>query len=165
MILYGFHANPLKIHKVSSCDVIELRYVRDTMLFIIKRRTKSNQLTPLVERKSGEHLKDKLIKDIYNLYCFGEGSLTSLPKHMLKSEFRLVSQEVQTNNVLSKSLFATKSELDDVKIELLEKLTTLKQDLLDKMNDFGSSERVGVVQDDNPTAIINSGASSQPNPT
>ena len=128
-------------HLADSCDVIVFRHVRDMMFSIIKRRTnKSNQLASLVERKSGQHLKDKLIKDIYNLYCLGEGSLTSLPKHMFKSESRFVSQEVQTDNVLSKSLFATKSEVDDVKIELLEKLTRLKQDLLDQMNDFGSSE-------------------------
>ena len=152
-------------HLAHSCDLIELRYVRDMMFSIIKRRTKSNQLAPLVERKSGEHLKDKLIKDIFNLYCFGEGSLTSLPKHMLKSESRFISQEVQTDNILSKSLFATKSELDDVKTELLEKLTRLKQDLLDQMNSFGSSERVGVVHDDNPTPTVNSGVSSQPSPT
>ena len=105
-------------HLADSCDVIELRYIRDMMFSIIKRRTKSNQLAPLVERKSGDHLKDKLIKDIYNLYCFGEGSLSSLPKHMLKSESKFVSQEVQTDNVLSKSLFATKSQLDDVNIDL-----------------------------------------------
>ena len=89
-------------HLADSCDVIELRYVRDMMFSIIKRRTKSNQLAPLVERKSGEHLKDKLIKDIYNI---NEGCLSSLPKHMLKSESRFVSQEVQTDNVLSKSFF------------------------------------------------------------
>ena len=154
-------------HLADSCDVIELRYVRDMMFSIIKRRTKSNQLAPLVERKSGEHLKDKLIKDIYNLYCLGEGSLTSLPKHMLKSESRFVSQELQTDNVLSKSLFFFLfffSELDDVKIELLEKLTRLKQDLLDQNERFGSSERVGIVHDDNPTPTVNSGASSQPSP-
>ena len=71
------------------------------MLSIIKRQTKSNKLAPVVERKSGEHLKDKLTKDIYKLYCFGEGSLTSLSKHMLISESRSVSQEVQTDNVSS----------------------------------------------------------------
>ena len=151
-------------HLADSCDMIELRYVRDMMFSIIEIRTKSNQLAPLVKRKSGEYLKDKLIKDIYNLYCFGEGSLSSLPKHMLKSESRFVSQEVQADNVLSKSLFATKSELEDVKIELLKKLTRLKQDLLDRMIDFGSSERVDVVQDDNPTRTVISGASSQPGP-
>ena len=59
--------------------------------------------------------------------------------------------------------------LEDVKIELLEKLARLKQVLLDQMIDFGSSERVDVVQDDNPTPTVNSGArsgaSSQPSPT
>ena len=162
---FGKPRSEFMAHLADSCDVIELRYVRDMMFSIIKRRTKSNQLARLVDGKSGEHLKDKLIKDIYSLYCFGEGSLTSLPKHMLKSESRFVSQEVQTDNVLSKSLFATKSELDDVKIELLEKLARLTQDLLDQMNYFGLSERVDVVQDDNPTPTYNSEASSQPSPT
>ena len=84
---------------------------------------------------------------------------------MFKSESRFVSQEVQTDTVLSKSLFATKSELDDVKIELLEKLRRLKQDLLEQMNGFGSSETVDVVQDDIPTPTDNFEASSQPSPT
>ena len=35
---------------------------------IVKRRTSAGQLGQLVDRKSGDHLKDKLIKDIYNLY-------------------------------------------------------------------------------------------------
>ena len=46
-----------------SCDVTELRYVRDMLYTVIKRRNGSNQLGPLVERKSGESLKDKLVKD------------------------------------------------------------------------------------------------------
>ena len=65
---------------------------------------------------------------------------------MLNSESRFVSQEVQTDNVLSKSLFATKSELEDVKIELLEKLTRSKQDLLDQMIDFGSNDRFWIIR-------------------
>ena len=88
---------------------------------VIKRRTGSNQIGLLVERKFGENLKDKMVKDIYNLYCFGEGSLSSLPKQMMKSDSRCVSQEMQTDSVLSRSMFATKSELLDLKDELLEK--------------------------------------------
>ena len=62
---------------------MELQYVRDMLYTVIKRRTGSNQLGHLVERKSGENLKDKMAKDIYNLYRFGEGSLSSLPKQMM----------------------------------------------------------------------------------
>ena len=92
---------------------------------VIKRRTGSNQLGPLEERKSGENLKDKIVKDIYNLYCFGEGSLSSLPKQMMKSDSRYVSQG-QTDSVLSRGMFATKSELIDLKAELLEKISRIK---------------------------------------
>ena len=38
-------------------------------------------------------------------------------------------------------------------------------DQLDQMINFGSLERVDVVQDDNPTPTANSGALSQPSPT
>ena len=114
-----------------SCDVTELRYVRDMLYTVIKRRTASDQLGPLVERKSGESLKDKLVKDIYNLYCFGEGSLqSSLPTQMMKSDSRYVNQEVQTDSVLSRSMFATKSELVDLKAELLEKISRIKDNVL-----------------------------------
>ena len=105
-------------HLSESCDVTELRYVRDMLYIVIKRRTGSNQLEPLVE-----NLKDKMVNDIYNLYCFGEGSLSSLPKQMMKSDSRYVRQEVQTDSVLSRSMFATKSELADLKDELLEKIS------------------------------------------
>ena len=70
--LYGKARVDFICHLSESCDVTELRYVRDMMYTVIKRRTGSNQLGPLVERKSGENLKDKMVKDIYNLYCFGE---------------------------------------------------------------------------------------------
>ena len=40
------------------------------MYSVVKRRTASGQIGPLVERKSGD-LKDKLLKDIYDLYLFG----------------------------------------------------------------------------------------------
>ena len=47
-----------------TCDIAELKFVRDMMYSVIKRRTASGQLGPLVERKSGD-LKDKLLKDIF----------------------------------------------------------------------------------------------------
>ena len=78
-----------------ACDVAELRFVRDIMYFIVKRRTASGHLGPLVERKSGD-LKEKLLKDVYNLHLFGEGTITSPlpppppPKNMLKTDTKFV---------------------------------------------------------------------------
>ena len=61
----------------NNCDVKELRYVRDMMYPMIRRRTSAGQLVLLFDRKSEDNLKDKLIDDIYNLYLFGEGSITA----------------------------------------------------------------------------------------
>ena len=74
----------------NNCDVKKLRYVRDMMYPIIKRRTSAGQLGLLVDRKSRDNLKDKLITDIYNLYLLGEGSITALPKQMFKSDSKFV---------------------------------------------------------------------------
>ena len=79
--------------------VTELRHVRDTgdmMYPMVKRRTSAGQLGQLVDRKSGDHLKDKLIKDIYNLYLFGQGSISALPKHMLKGGFPLFAETTRS---------------------------------------------------------------------
>ena len=47
---------------------------------IVKRKLNVNNLGQLTERRSGTNVKDNLVKDVYNLYSFGEGSLHSLPK-------------------------------------------------------------------------------------
>ena len=132
---------------------------------VIKRRTGSNQRGPLVERKSGESLKDKLVKDICNLYCFGEGSLSSLPKQMMKSESRYVSQEVQTDSVLSRSMFATKSELVDLKAELPEKISRIKDNVLAELTVPESADSLRDAQQPDLTSTNYSEPSSQPGPS
>ena len=148
-------------HLSESCDLTELRYIRDMLYTVIKRRTGFNQLGPLVERKSGENLKDKVVKDIYNLYCFGEGSLSSLPKQMMKSDSRYLSQEVQTDSVLSRSMFATKSELIDLKAELLEKISWIKDIVLAELTIPRSADSLRDAQQPNLTFTNYSEPSSQ----
>ena len=151
-------------HLSESCDVTELRYVREMLYTVIKRRTSSNQLGLLVERKSGENLKDKIVKDIYNLYCFGEGPLSSLPKQMMKSDSRFVSQEVQTDSVSSRSMFATKSELVDLKAELPEKISRIKDNVLAELTVPKSADSLRDAQQPNLTFTNYSEPSSQPVP-
>ena len=69
------------------------------MYCTVKRRTASGDL------------KEKLLKDIYNLYLFGEGTITSLPKNMLKTDTKFVNQGIQTDTVTCPggTLFATQS--------------------------------------------------------
>ena len=65
-------------------DIKELRYVRGLVVSVVRRRLKQ-ALGPLVERKSGSNVKENLLKDIYNTYSLGEGSIQSLPKKQDKN--------------------------------------------------------------------------------
>ena len=111
------------------------------MYSVIKRRTASGQLGPLVERKSGD------LKDIYNFYLFGEGTINSFPKNMIKVDTKFVSQEMQTEWVscLDGSLFATKVELENLKVEILGRISTLQQTLLPDSNQSCSTSSVQTV--------------------
>ena len=40
----------------------------------------------LINRVHGDSVKDKLVKDIYTLYSFGEGNSKTLPKSLLKAQ-------------------------------------------------------------------------------
>ena len=110
------------------CSVTELRCVRDMVLASVKRKLSQNHLGPLIERKSGANVKENLLKDIFNVYSLGEGSIQSLPKNMVRSETRYVSQEVQTNSSLSRMLFTSKSEIEDLKTDLLDKISELREE-------------------------------------
>ena len=140
-----------------ACDVAELRFVRDIMYSTVKKRAASGHLGPLVERKSGD-IKEKLLKDVYNLYLFGEGTITSLPKNMLKTDTKFVSQGIQTDTVtcLGGMLFATKADVDNLKAEMLDRISALHQTLLPDLNQRNSS---------NPSEIISLPQQTQPSPS
>ena len=140
-----------------ACDVAELRFVRDIIYSTVKRRTASGHLGPLVERKSGDS-KEKLLKDVYNLYLFGEGTITSLPNDMLKTDTEFVSQGIQTDTVTCQggTLFATKAEVENLKAEILDRISALQQTLLPDSNQRNSS---------NPSAIISLPQQTQPSPS
>ena len=97
------------------CCVAELRYVRDMVFCIVKRKLGQSNLGSLIERRSGANVKDNLLKDIYNLFSLGEKSIDALPKNMIRSDNRFCSQEVQTDACLSNTLFATKSDVEELK--------------------------------------------------
>ena len=75
------------------CCVVELRYVRDMVFCIVKRKLGQSNLGSLIERRSGANVEDNLLKDIYNLYSLGEKSIDALPKNMIRSDTRFCSQE------------------------------------------------------------------------
>ena len=69
-----------------------LRYAKDLLFTITKRRKKIHQVSSLVERKSVDGLQDKLLKGIFEIYWFGEGAKDSLPKSMLKDHVPVTNE-------------------------------------------------------------------------
>ena len=115
-------------------------------MYIIVKRTASGRLGPLAERTFGG-LKDKLLKDVYNLYSFGEGTIATLPKIMLKTNTKFVSQGIQTDTVTCPggTLFATKAEVENVQAEILDRTSTLQQTLLPDLCQRSSSSPIPVI--------------------
>ena len=104
---------------LECCNCYELRYICDMMVSIVKRKTKQS-IGPLVECRGASNLKkENLLKDIYNLYSFGEGSIQSLPKNIIKCDSKYVDQCTQTDSCLSSIIFASKLDLDTLKSELM----------------------------------------------
>ena len=110
------------------CCVAELRYVRDMVFCIVKRKLGQSNLGSLIERRSGANVKDNLLKDIYNLFSLGEKSIDALPKNTIRSDTRFCSQEVQIDTCLSNTLFATRSDVEELKNDFLSKLSDLREE-------------------------------------
>ena len=70
---------------------VSLRFMRGILYCIVKRR-KGLTLPNLIERKQTEGVKEKLVKDIYDIFAFGEGIKDNLPKQLLSTSGR--QQEV-----------------------------------------------------------------------
>ena len=62
------------------------------------------------------------------MFAFGEGSIQSLPKHILKSDGRSTSDQSSQTNI--DSYFAQKDELNALRVELMSKIEEIKKSLL-----------------------------------
>ena len=163
--LFGKTTADFISHLSKSCDVTELRYVRDMLYTVIKKKNWFQPAWSSGREKICREFEGQMVEYIYNLYCFGEGSLSSLPEQMMKSDSRYVSQEVQTDSVLSRSMFSTKSELFDLKAELLEKISKLKDKVLAELTVQRSADSLRDAPQRNLTFTNYSEPSSQPGPS
>ena len=66
-----------------------LRFMRDILYSIVKSR-KGVLLPNLAERKRSDGIKDKVVKDLYDILTYGEGVRVSLPKNLFFSSGRHV---------------------------------------------------------------------------
>ena len=116
------------LHDLGS--IHELRYVRDMIFATIRRRHNLSKAGHLINRSNSDNLKEKLIKDIYTLFAFGEaigeGTVKSMPKSLLKPP-DLANAETQSDVVCDLSqTYATKTELETVKQMVLDEISNLK---------------------------------------
>ena len=95
------------------CSTSELRFVRDMLAAVMKRKLGQCNIGNLIERRR-TNVKDNLLKDTYNLYSLGEKSIQALSKNMLRCDNRLQDQEVQTDSCLSSTLFASKADVESL---------------------------------------------------
>ena len=88
----------------------------------VRRQHNLSKAGHLIHRTNSDNLKEKLIKDIYTLLAFSEGTVKSMSKSLLKPP-DLTKAETQTDIVFDlNQTYATRSELDTVKQMLLNKI-------------------------------------------
>ena len=56
-----------------------LRYVRDMIFVMVRRKLRWHNDSCLTERRKCSTLKEKLAKDIHDIFSLGEGGISSLP--------------------------------------------------------------------------------------
>ena len=113
------------------CSTSELRFARDMLAAVVKRKLGQCNIGNLTERR-GTNVKDNLLKDTYNLYSLGEKSIQALPKNTLRCDNRLHDQEVQTDSCLSSTIFASKADVESLKSEFEPKLSALRKEFISR---------------------------------
>ena len=117
-----------KIREQVAGDTEVLRYARDLLFTITKRRKKMYQASSLVERKTGDGLQDKLLKDIFEIYSFGEGAKDSLPKSMLKDHVPVTSEITQ--DLLNSHQAELLLTFENAKAEFISVVENMKSELV-----------------------------------
>ena len=113
------------------CCTSELRFVHDMLVAVVKRKLGQCNIGNLIEKR-GTNVKDNLLKDTYNLYSLGEKSIQALPKNTLRCDNRLQYQEVQTDSCLSRRIFASEVNVENLKSEFESKLSALRKEFISK---------------------------------
>ena len=72
--------------------------LRCIYLYSIVKRRKGVLLPNLAERKQSDGIKDKLVKDVYDIFIYGEGVRESFPKNLFSSSGRHVENSTTKQN-------------------------------------------------------------------
>ena len=122
-----------KIVEEIGDDVEVLRYTRDLLFAVMRRRRKLNSSATLVERKSGEGATDKLLEDTYEIFSYCEGGRESLPKSLLKDN----SQTAFDAEAFATSVQETiKASLTDIKTSFAAEIQKCCDEMKSTQEDF-----------------------------
>ena len=114
---FSLSQSGLRFRTLELCCTSELRFVRDMLASVVKRKLGQCNIGNLIERR-GSNVKDNLLKDTtYNLYSLVEKSIQALPNNMLRCNNRLQNEEVQTDSCLRSTIFASKADVENLKSE------------------------------------------------
>ena len=109
------------------------------MIFsIVKWRHNIPNAGILINRIHGDSVKDKLVKNIYTLYSFGEGNYKTLPKSLLKApevaqksaQTDIESEQTSLLKSLVEKTYATKYELKSLRDNLTLEISKLREDIM-----------------------------------
>ena len=104
----------------------------------MKRRHNIPNVGILINRIHGDSVKDKLVKDIYTLYSFGEGNSETLPKSLLKApevaqksaQTDIESEQTSLLKSLVEKTYATRYELKLSRDNLTLEILKLREDIM-----------------------------------
>ena len=143
-----------------------LRYVRDMIFAMVRRKLRWHNDSCLIERRNCSTLKEKLAKDIHDIFSLGEGGISSLPKSLFKPENQSHrDQSCQTNPIYG---YASTEDLENVKNDLLCKIADIREEMKmaasvtyeERTSNTSSVDR-GTVTNQNGGSLSNPGKSSQ----
>ena len=97
------------------------------MIFAMVRRKLRWYNSCPTERRSCPTLKEKLAKDIHDIFSLGEGAISSLPKSFFKPENQShLDQSSQTDEIHG---YASTEDLENVKNDLRSKLADTRDEM------------------------------------
>ena len=121
-------------------DTETLRYTRDLLFHITRRRRGIKKSISLVEGKASEHVRSKLIADLHDIYLVGEGTKCNFPSHLVRvsegyrEHVELDSESGAFNEIKQKISKEFETKFDELQGEIKDMQRNMR-DVIKRMND------------------------------
>ena len=114
------------------------QHLFDMIFSIVKRRHNIPSAGIVINRIHEDYVKDKLVKDIYTLYSFGEGNSKTLPRSLLKAPevaqksapTDIESEQTSLPKGLVEKTYVTKYDFESLRDDLTLEISKFREDIL-----------------------------------